>query len=564
MKAVVCDRNAAFSQLQRLAYTEYGCYLDIQEQTTMESESKELLTQTYESFVNQFQLAANEGISENSLHQLRNDYWTLLMPIEGEALFPLEKLRSEEFYKPTISKLISSKDPNQRVLAYITIASAGDQSFKKGLRAASRREKTADAKGAATLALLSLKDRNTSDLFERVVRNEDFWKAHFGLYYLQLDKAALLKTAYQKIFLQNSNAKNLALISLTLSRLTPKADILVREAMRSSDPTVKQTALYAMKRLRMGNLRELLLPLLSCSDDTLRSLAFAALANSPAPEDRNCLDSFTKSAPLSADVLNGFLESDDVENVRQWLVLVRDYPVPIDYYFSTPLHPLLSADALLHDVRTTVGESANRHIVAELLRALDGRNDNETVDLLIAFLSDSDSAIRYCAAWALKSNTSAKLVEQLPGLIRNTALRTTALTECAIANKLDGLHDVYKEFLQPGTDAGIDWARSASDYLATFPRKEDGHLFKSILERGDEDIHVRWNAARGLGELRDSSSVDLLIGAIRETAHDSHAIDYLEALGKIKGQKAKVVLKSFEASKVSNVRKLVTGILNRW
>jgi len=287
------------------------------------------------------------------------------------------------------------------------------------------------------------------------------------------------------------------------------------------------------------------------------------LKSSASPANRQHPSLFTVSVPLSKDVLNGYLESMRVESVREWLFLVRDLEVPEDYYFLSPDNRELSSDSLLDDVRITLRKTINRHIVPDLSRALRGRNDDESVKLLLELLSDDDSEIRSWAAHSLQDSTSPILAAELPRFIRDQALRTTELTNCAIVNNLDSLHDVYEVFLEEGNDTDRYWRGSAFDYLAAFPRTSDRNLFRSILE-GNEDTGIKWKAVRGLGKLCDASSVDLIIDAMRKEQFDASRWPYLEALSRIKGDKAKEVVKSFRRSEDDFVREVVAKLLKAW
>jgi HEAT repeat protein len=325
------------------------------------------------------------------------------------------------------------------------------------------------------------------------------------------------------------------------------------------------------KQKLKGNERESLLSMLNQKSMLLADVALSGLAavafyiaefGKQPPDYREYLDSLKPGDPVSVDVLKGLLESKNTTMMRKWLILIREHPVATDYYFSSPNTPLIDADSLAEDIRTTIRQTINPQVILELVRALKGRRDDETTHLLIELLTHSDGSIRYWSGDALVGNTSSKLAVLLPGLIRNGELRTTALTECAIANNINGLHDVYDVFME-SDNAPQDWKLSASEYLSAFPRKQDVQTFTSILERKG-DAHIRWNAAMGLGEMGDPSSIDLIIAAMNRESHDSHKRAYLKALAKIKGDRAKKTVTLYKNSKDSYTRKLVARLLKNW
>lgn len=532
-------------------------------------------TQTYKGFVTEFQKAASNRLTEDRLNNVFENYSALIMPevdstklmneLEGQetSYFPLRKLQTEPFYKSTIKKLIESANVYDRILAYVTLGSAGDNSFNDSLLKATKTEKLQGARMWSGLALLYLEDKRTSELFDFLVANEDLGDAHMLPFYLKLDKSSLRKTAFEKIKSGNSKARILAVQSLSVTGLTPETDKVVRDAVRTWSPTVKGYAIYTIKELRMGNLKTLLVPYLSNKD--LKAISLEALANSSSPEDQNyVLSVANSSSPVSEDILDALLESSDIRMVKAWLSLVRDKKLASKYVFFVFKHPLLSSDDLLTEVQNTIRNTVNPEIRHELPRALAGRNDDESVNLLIQLLSDSDSTTRYWAAASLKGNSSAQLVALLPALIRNPKLRTVALTDLAVQNKIDGLQDVYEPFLKPDSTAPLEWKRSASDYLSAFPQAKDREYFRSILE-SKQDSFAKRSAALGLGQLKDGSSVDLIIAAMKEEPpHDFNAMPYLVALSKIKGDKAKEVVSSYSASKSEPVRKLVSELLRDW
>lgn len=107
------------------------------------------------------------------------DFQELMNELEGQetSYFPLRNLQTEPFYKSTIKKLVESANIYDRILEYVTMGSAGDNSFNDSLLRATKTEKLQGARMWSGLALLYLEDKRTSELFDFLV-NEDFGDAH--------------------------------------------------------------------------------------------------------------------------------------------------------------------------------------------------------------------------------------------------------------------------------------------------------------------------------------------------------------------------------------------------
>lgn len=263
-------------------------------------ESKNPQSETYNGFVEVFRNAQRETFSEKDLNDVFSDFSNLIMTgvdttqlvnaMQGRetSYFPLKKLRKESFYPSLITRYINSTNQYQRVLSYITLASAGDSSYNSQLLKAAKSESFKSGKYWAGLALLYLRDTHTSELFDFLVENEEFGDAHMAPFYLRLDKGALQTTAYEKITSSKSKARILAVQSLSVTDLNPKTEHVVREAVRSWEPSMRGYAIYTVVALSMGNLKELLLPSLKFKDT--RAISLKALANSPTSSDQEYLE----------------------------------------------------------------------------------------------------------------------------------------------------------------------------------------------------------------------------------------------------------------------------------
>ncbi|MBQ4379490.1 MAG: HEAT repeat domain-containing protein [Treponema sp.] len=115
-----------------------------------------------------------------------------------------------------------------------------------------------------------------------------------------------------------------------------------------------------------------------------------------------------------------------------------------------------------------------------------------------------------------------------------------------IENKIDSLQAAYEKIYQ--TDKSREWQRSSIEYLSTFPKQNHKKIFLEILENNKSDTFIKRDAVMGLANLKDESSVDIIIKACEEeSAHsDYNARTYLIALSKIKGEKARKYVEKYK------------------
>lgn len=531
---------------------------------------------SYEDFKQDYISVIEHGLSEEKLNNIFGNYTTIVFPefsssklmneLKGQKVvkFPLEKLVTEPFYESSIKKFLHSENPNERILSYITLGSANDNRFNDILRSRLKSEKNAGSKLWACVALLYMGDNHTTELFDFLVENENFGDAHLIPLFFNLDKYSLRKTAYSRIKSDKKEAKILAVQTLSITGLTPETESLVKEAVETWEIEIKGYAICTMRALKMGHLKDTLAPLLEHQET--RVISLEALANSPTPEDREFLFSLNSNKDkIPEDILDAYFKSQNPEMVERWLLLVRDHMIPDDYVFFVFKQPLLSSDTLLDHVLETIRKTKNVIVLQELPRALTGRQDKESIDLLISLLSHPDSTVRYWVASSLKNNSSPQLVASLPALIKNPELRTVALTDLLLSNKIDNLQGVFEEFWEPNRETSQDWRRSSIQYLSTYPKPKHAELFKTIIQDKNEDTFVKRSACIGLGKLQDASAIDLIINAMQEEAHsDYNVMTYLVVLGEIKGEKARQVIESYKDSSEEQVRNLSHKLLNKW
>jgi len=530
--------------------------------------SSDPLSQTPKGFVAILQKAAKEPLSEGELQKVLSNYSHLLPtyyseyedPVIGDDEYqPLQDLKTKEFYPDTIKRLIESPISTSRVLAYATLAAGNDASFNEVLRKAAKNERSSYARYWAGLTLIFLKDDHVLELFDFMVENEDFSDPHMMAFFLALDHDLLRTAAYARISSHRRKVRNLALHSLAVTKLNSKTETLVKEAFkRSVRLSVKVNALYTMKELRMGTLKDTVRFALHFKKS--RPLALLALANSPTPEDQDFLNSLAKADPLSTEILDVYFLSTNPQNVRTWLSLVRDRQMPEDHSIFFKDQPLLCSDEFLTEVKETLRQSRNEKINEQLAAALKGRSDDDSVQLLVDLLSSPKGGVKYWAAKSLSGVKSERVRDRVSALL-NSQSRTPSLIDLAIANNVSTLHDALYDTLKEDEKG---WRRSVVEYVSQFPRPDDREFLRSMLRENNEVI-IRRRAARGLGRLHDESAVELVVDAMhRESPHDLNAYSYLLALGDIQGEKARMIVESFKNSDNLAIHSLCQRLLQQW
>ncbi len=533
------------------------------------------LAQSLEEFKTDFRKALSKNFSEKELNEVFRRHSSLLTPhsdvtqlaasLKGQHIdsYPLAEFKNDKLYIENIYKLINSKKRNQRILSYLIIAGTGDVSFESTLLKKIREEKDKGCLIWAGLALLHLKTAHTTPLFDFLVENETFGDAHMLPLFVQLNEDSLQLTAYRRINSDKPMAKILAAHILSKTPRNPQTEDLLKRAVTEWDMNIKGYAIYSIKELQIGDLLETMRPILDSTKT--RRIALEALANSPTDADRNYLfDAISKMDTVSEEMLNCFYTSKNIQNLRYWLKLLRSRPGPKNYFFFVFQQPLIRSNDILPELQVALHQIDNPKILGELARAMEGRADDKSTDIMITLLSHENESVRYWTAEALRGNRSSKLICKLPELIRNPSTNVTPLAKLAIENNLDTLQSIYENIYK--TALGQDWQRASLEYLATFPKSECKEIFRNVLIDKNSDFSEKRSAALGLGRLKDESSVDLIISACRHESEgsDYNAQAYLSALGMIKCEKAKMEIEKYKNSSEQLVRKMVLSILENW
>ncbi|MBO4319237.1 MAG: hypothetical protein J5857_02085 [Treponema sp.] len=538
-----------------------------------------LFGQSIEDFEKDFINAAKNDFTETDLDEMVQAYSDFLQPfievteitenLKDEQIYeyPLSKFKESASYKNNIEKLFNSQNDNQRLLSYLVIAGAGDKKFEKKLLGRIKTEESMDNIIWAGITLMCLKTKHTTELFDFLVEYENFGDSHMLPLYIQLDKSSLQKTAYNRINSENVRAKILAAQILSITGKNKKTEKLLMDAVKNWDYDIKGYAIYSIKELRIGNLKNTFIPLLE--NPLTRSIAIEALANSPTKEDVDYLNDYLKQCEenensISEELLDGFYLSQNIENVKLWLHLVSTKEIPKNYFFIVSEQPLLFSDELLKDVQEALRETKHERIQQYLIGVLEGRTDQESRDIIFTYLDSKDSSVRYWTVDTLKGKQPGEVINKLIEMLEDPDKRVVSITNVLIENKVDSLQNVYEKIYQ--TEKSLDWQRSSIEYLSNFPKQNHKKIFLVILENKKSDFSITRDAAMGLANLKDETSVDAIIKACENerTGSDYNARTYLVALSKIKGEKAKKYIETYKNSKERFIRDFANELLADW
>ena len=108
-------------------------------------------------------------------------------------------------------------------------------------------------------------------------------------------------------------------------------------------------------------------------------------------------------------MLNSLYESKNEDNIKLWLKLLYVKSLPKDYTFFVFKQPLIGSDDILPELQAALKAIKNAGTLAELVRALENRTDDNSIDIMIGFLGYPNSTVRYWTAKTLENNSSPKL-----------------------------------------------------------------------------------------------------------------------------------------------------------
>lgn len=496
----------------------------------------------------------------------QSDITQLTSSLKGEriSVFPLVDFKNESLYQDNINNLLNSENKYQRLFSYLLIGASNDLTKENILLQRLKTEKEGNLIWCG-MSLLGMKTKHVTEMFDFLVENEDFGDAHMLPLYLKLDKDSLRKTSYKYCNSNNIKAKILAVQVLSQTGKDDKTEKVILEAIKNFEINYKGYAIYTAKELQIGNLLNILKPLLN--DEKTKNISLEALANSPTKEDNVFLFNLIgDKGEVSDEILNALLESKNINSISKGFEILKSDRASKDYFFFNR-NEFLESDELLPKVQDVILNTKNPKIVANLLRLLDNRSDDKSMDILINFLQNKNEDLRYWSASALQNKTSDKLKKILPNLISDEEIRTVALVKLLIQNKIDNLQPLFEKIYEENkNDDESDWQRASLEYLSQFPLDKDKIIFRKILENKDSDFALEYSSAEGLANLKDNDSIDLLVKKSEEKRKESdlNARVFLVALSKLKSEKSKKEIESFLNSEEEIVRELVSELLKNW
>lgn len=528
-----------------------------------------LNSQSIERFKSEFSKIDTNTFDDERLDYFFSEYSSLIVPFSGVTTlesnhesetvskYPLSVLSEDPQFKNENENFLNSENVNLRTLSYLIIAGTGDKTKEKILLERLNTEAEMSSIWLC-MALMHLESNSTTLIFDYLVKNEDFADAHMLQFFVNLNKDSLRNTAYLRINDDNLKAKVLASQILSRTGSNEKTEKLLKEAVEKWDFNIKGYAINSIKELQIGNLKDLLIPLLDSLQT--RGISLQALANSPTDSDRDIfVDLINTKDTISDDFLHSLVESENKESNKLFLKLIQKEKIPVDYHFSIVRKEVFYSDEFLPLVQEAVENISNPESLGDMIRALGSREDEKSLGLVFKAMRHDNSTVRYWATASLRGNKSGLITEQVQSIMDVSSLRTISTVDLAIERNLNSYQGIMEKLYNQSSS--LDWKRKSIEYLSTFPLERNTQLFKSALADTKSDFFIKRMAVIGLGKLKDTSSVDMII---ENCNRDSNTSLYLKALGLIKGEKAKAHLLEHKDSDDTEVREMVNTILKEW
>lgn len=524
-------------------------------------------------FEDDFRRTLDPKLTSDTLRAIINYHSDILAPGYGEKTEdllddngPLAAFKETALYKDNIANLLASQNQYQRKWGYIMAGLTSDKSTEALLLKKLETEPDEDNLLGIALVLMQFKTKHTTPLFNFLVKHEDFGDMHIAQGYIFLNKDSVRQTAYDHINSRVKKEKILAAMTLQYSGYTPYTEVVLKKAVREWDTKLKGYALVGLATINADSMLEYVQPLLY--DPAVGAVAFQALANSSGAGDRAFLKNLAaRTDTVPEKILDCFMTSDDTENARYYLALLRTATLPANYR-QYGLSKIFFSDAFLPDIQQLLQTETRPNIICTLVRTLSSRTDSQSVKIIVRLLHHPNRAVREATASGVPDTPVTAIKNVLPELIKNPEWRSEHLTRLIISSNIDTLHAVYEDMYANNT---MIW--HAFEYFYTFPKPAYAAMFKQMLSKPFDEKKIfeapsvnRTGAALGLANLHDTSSVDLIITNsehLRKSS-DANCTEYLEALAMLKGEKARAYISSFINSKHAETRNYATALLKNW
>lgn len=244
--------------------------------------------------------AANSDLQEKELNEFFSKYDNLIFPQQGVTQLmnnlegintdysPLIPFKERNAYKDNIEKLLNSKNPMHRILAYITIGSSADTSYDKILLDRLKTETTEGCLTWSAMCLFYNHNKSTDQLLDFLVKHENFGDAHFIKLYLKLDTTNLKITSWKNVYSDNKKAQIISIQTLASVDKSSKVDSLIIQSIKTWDKDYKGYAIASL--FQCNNLEKFEILKQYLDNETTRNISIQVLEKSDFQSDKDKIE----------------------------------------------------------------------------------------------------------------------------------------------------------------------------------------------------------------------------------------------------------------------------------
>lgn len=243
---------------------------------------------------------AAKDLQEEELNKFFRQYDQLIFPHQGTTAlmlslqnieaeyFPLMPMTQNQVYKETVNKLLYSENEMHRILAYITIGSAGDTSLDSVLLSRLKTEKHPGCLLWSSMALLYTGTQETDALMEFFITAEDVGLSHLLPLFVELNPEKLIATSLKFIKSENTTANILSLQLLGKLEKSSETDKLIIDCIEKWEPKLKGYAIIALGERENLEKFEILKPYLE--NEVTRNVSINVLKKSAFKSDKEKIE----------------------------------------------------------------------------------------------------------------------------------------------------------------------------------------------------------------------------------------------------------------------------------
>lgn len=257
-------------------------------------------------FENDFLKAANSDIKEKELKKIIDKYEDLFFiefdESETKYLPPLINFKKTSAYKNNIEKLLFSNQAMGRILAYKTLSSTADTTYNSVLLDRLKSDTFNIETQLVAMCLFYNNSKTTDELFDFVIKNDDFTDQLFFRFYCRLDTSNLKLTSWKNLSVENKysddslnlnmKAKIYSVQILAYLDKSAEADSLIIQSIKTWDKDYKGYAIASL--FQRDNLEkfEILKPYLD--NETTRNISIKVLEKSKFQSDKDKIEKLKK------------------------------------------------------------------------------------------------------------------------------------------------------------------------------------------------------------------------------------------------------------------------------